>query len=559
MKNLLCFICVWALASQAFAAPSPPIYLGIYPQNIEVAYQATAQPFTLQYYVVNQSGSSFPLSNFVLAPVSSSSNPLTVTGITNDCNGVLPPAGPQGICNIFVSVTAQNIAPSSPIAYDFEFKYGARKTTYTSPAFNLSFATGDLIPSASRTFTFLNYCDESIWFGIDSGAAPAITPDPSITPPDPNSCTGPNDCYHGSSCVTVASGLNHCMWANPAPADSNFELTPNGGTNTVVFPVYDNGISVAWNGGLAARTKCDQNAGAGPCQIADCSASPSTAGCPVPSGFIGPATLAEFSLLTQNPVVTNTSGYTAGDTYDITIINGVTIPTTMKPTTVAWAGPSKPYQCAEAGSFSANAPLSACQWFDKPAFSPDFVWVDTDGGQACGSCNPGQVCGHTIDLGNSVVSTGTTCGTQLGYLTADAVCALDDDFAAPFNCASTIVQNMTTYTLSEIYGCTKGDFGNSCYSAGASSACCGCQNWNVLFQGLVPSTTQSCNASNSYWQQYLIGTPSSLFSPLPWLKELCPTAYVYPFDDASSTFGCQSNDSNNNNVVNYTVTFCQAP
>ncbi len=547
-------------ASAATTTSAAPIYLGIYPENIEVSYQASGQAFTLQYYVVNTSSSSLPLSNFALAPVSSGANPVTVTGYSTDCNGVLPASGPSGVCNIYVNITANNIAPSAPIAYDLEFSYGLRGATYTSEPFELSFASGDLIPSASRTFTFVNNCDQDIWFGIDSGAAPAITPDPSIQPLDPASCVSNNDCYHGSTCVAVTSTLNHCMWNNPAPTNADFKLPKydevhqTASTNTVVFPAYDNGIGIVWNGGIAARTQCDQGEGL-PCKIADCGADPAGSACPVPSGFLAPATLAEFSLLTFNPVVTNTSGYTAGDTYDITIINGVTIPTTMKPTSVAWGGPSKPYLCGEAGSFEPSAPLSACKWFDKPAYSDDFVWVDTDGGESCGSCDTGHVCGHTIT--GSVVGP-LTCGTQLGYLTADAVCAIDDDFGAPFNCSTQVLQNGTEYTLTDIYGCSTGDFGNSCYSAGASAACCGCQDWNVLFPGLVPSTTQTCNASNSYWQQYLIGTASNLFSPLPWLKELCPTAYVYPFDDASSTFGCQQNDDNNNNVVNYTVTFCAA-
>jgi hypothetical protein len=38
------------------------------------------------------------------------------------------------------------------------------------------------------------------------------------------------------------------------------------------------------------------------------------------------------------------------------------------------------------------------------------------------------------------------------------------------------------------------------------------------------------------------------------LKEACPTSYIYPFDDASSTFTCLNEEGNN--TVNYLITYC---
>jgi hypothetical protein len=39
-----------------------------------------------------------------------------------------------------------------------------------------------------------------------------------------------------------------------------------------------------------------------------------------------------------------------------------------------------------------------------------------------------------------------------------------------------------------------------------------------------------------------------------FLKQACPTAYVYPFDDATSTFTCRR--ASNATGVAYVVTFC---
>ncbi len=44
---------------------------------------------------------------------------------------------------------------------------------------------------------------------------------------------------------------------------------------------------------------------------------------------------------------------------------------------------------------------------------------------------------------------------------------------------------------------------------------------------------------------------------MPWLrylKDACPTAYTYPFDDATSTFTCQPGATTP--PVAYAITFC---
>jgi hypothetical protein len=588
--NLRVFVLIFSLLSCALAAhsqnyppyPTPgtsPIYYGIYPVNVEVPYgKTTDNPEIIQltYYIVNQTKNTYILSDFSLQAVNAPNpNPISFgkPGYQTNCDKKLGPANGHGgnTCTITVNLKAANNG-GAPITYDFRFAYtGASKAVQHAPQFNISFANGQVITSAARTFTFVNNCDQDIYFGIDSGAAPAIKPDPSIQPADPQSCIQDSDCYPGSSCVQVQAlptVLKHCFWANPAPANSLYKLNGTSGSaphsNTVDFPVYDNGINISWNGGIAARVGCDET-GDTACTIADCGVDPVTGftdgACPVPGGFATPSTLAEFSLLTQNPIVTSTSGTPTVDTYDITIINGVTVPTSMEPTTAAWGGQNKPYTCGKPGAVTASAPLGDCQWFgvspptDSTALPEDFIWVDVGGGGgSCpGTCTtPGEVCGHTAV--GTTVSSSLVCGEKLGYFTADAVCAIDKNFGSPFNCADTVYENGTHYTMTEIYGCSSGDFKNSCYSVGATDACCGCQNWYTTAPMPPAPITQSCGKiSNTNWQNALIKTKF-----LPWLKRVCPTAYVFPFDDASSTFTCSDINADNNNVVDYTITFCPA-
>ena len=549
----LLFMNIHAKAVESTTAA--PIYFGIYPESIEVAYGATAQTFELQFYVVNQSSSSYNLSGFTLTPVNPPSpHPITVTSYTTDCGGVLKPAGSTGVCNVYAHIEAQNLS-GSPINYNFQLTYGARGTVLKAPTFPISFATGAADATKNRTMNFVNNCAYDVWFGITSGAIDAITPNPAIQPADPKSCLVDTDCYPGSKCLEVQPTplLKHCLWDSPAPTMGTFKLSSGGGSNSVQFPFYDNGIETIWNGGVGARVGCD-DMGATPCKIADCGAAPNSGdACPVPSSFANPATQAEFTFLGKIASVTNVSGYPSSDTYDITVINGVTVPTAMEPTTAAWGGASDPYTCGGPGRITQTSTLGACEWFNQAAESADYVWVDTDStGGTCNptACNMGQTCGHTV-VGQTV-SAAQVCGTQLGYLTRDAVCAIDKDFGAPFNCDTTVNQGGTDYTLAQIYGCSSGDFKNSCYSAGATAACCGCQDWWDLGVTVPEAKTQSCGGLvNSYWKTYLLDTDA-----LVWLKELCPTAYVYPFDDASSTFSCQALDSSNVNVVDYTVTFC---
>jgi hypothetical protein len=109
-------------------------------------------------------------------------------------------------------------------------------------------------PRASgRTFNFHNNCSFPVWFGLVSGAVPN------------GRCS--SGCPAGSYC----NGQNGiCYFNQPKPADGNFRLAPNGGSNSVVFPYYNNGLNIVWSGALAGRTGCES----GTCQTADCGPNP---------------------------------------------------------------------------------------------------------------------------------------------------------------------------------------------------------------------------------------------------------------------------------------------
>jgi hypothetical protein len=137
----------------------------------------------------------------------------------------------------------------------------------------------------------------------------------------------------------------------------------------------------------------------------------------------------------------------------------------------------------------------------------------------------------------------------LGLLTADAVCAIDSSYGAPFDCASTVTQSTVKYSYADIYGCSVGDFKKSCYTTGATGSCCGCESWETDPSYIVPSSTTACKAVNTNWTKIALPT-------LGWLKEACPTAYVFPYDDASSTFTCQVLNGDNVNSTNFKIEFC---
>lgn len=384
---------------------------------------------------------------------------------------------------------------------------------------NLSTTTTAAASSSSnRTITFVNNCNFPVNFALHGA---------NVTP----SCG--SGCPAGTSCNSTTG----CFWNNYGPADGNYQLASSGGMNTVVID-YNPINGIVWSGNMSGRTGC---VGSAPCVQAVCNASGSgTAPCDVGQGFNQPATQAEFTLLD-----------TSVDTYDVEVINGFHIPIQITPTGVS----SNNYSCGSPGAPTAIDEFGACLWDSVPPLAHQYYWVGQGSGTPCNINSPscsvsGEICGL-----NSTIN--PVCGDFLGYWTADGACGINSTNANPyFNCNAPLTSPFPSsppYTLTDLYLCRTPDANqpllNSGYRAGANNTSCGCVNWQDLAVTPsidLPASTVACIGSSTQWVNQVQPT-------LLWIKQACPNAYSYPYDDKSSTFTCQNG---NPNTLGYTVTFC---
>lgn len=422
-----------------------------------------------------------------------------------------------------------------------------------------------------RTITFVNDCSQPVWFGLVGGAV------------NGNPCTSDSDCASGSLCNPSAnSGAGECFYVNPVPLNGTYELTTSGGGKTNTVSVTDYGLQYVWSGNIAART--GSSCATGTCDTADCQSGGGDNGCPVGVGFTQPATLAEFTL--QRATI---------DSYDVSIINGMNVGVEVTPSTsgtfTAQGNPS--YNCQSPGNPAAvpSLGLGACNWtsgFTPPNYptsssASSYVYVKAPGSPVtCGpsgtsdpdcshQSSPNTTCG--LSFNSTAVTLSKVCGQFLGYISADQVCSFANTNIAPgnsnnpgdayFPCDTAITNtgDLANFTYWALYACkaqANGDLG-TCYNGPdnkpvSTTNCCGCVDWQTVGGGIVvPSSTTTCVKENSSWTSVSTG----VLPGIEWLKEACPTAYSYPFDDKASSFGCMDiNAGNTVNTINYTITFC---
>lgn len=309
-------------------------------------------------------------------------------------------------------------------------------------------------------------------------------------------------------------------------------------------------------GALFASTGCDSTPG---CATALCPGVNGT--CAPYRGPLGPRSLIEFTLQPN-----------ANDYFDISIINGVNVPVSMEPLLPSghvW-GPGvnvdPAYWCAAPGAATqpSGSQLAGCSWrFNASevaqqgdAFASRIVplVVRSPTPTPCSSdadCGGDMRCGLQMDTdpkGNPMASLSSTCGKPLGWWTADEVCAWTaaKPFGAPFDCAKATAQGPT---YMDLYGCSGGVYGHSCYSQGATDTCCGCPDWPKL--GIKAPAAQPCQNHNPVWA-------ADALPAVAFLKRACPTAYSFPFDDLSSTFQCAAipHAGSTNNTASYRISFC---
>jgi len=438
--------------------------------------------------------------------------------------------------------------------------------------------------SSERNFLITNNSGQDIWLGVTAGTVSCLQ-DSDCPTGASGSCVGavPATSTAGvcgcagdtSQCGSISqcnTNNNHCYWNLPSMTASQMHLS-SGGTSNICFPAPASGQNIQWSGNIFARTGCDSNGQN--CKTGECGNAANQA-CPVGTGGNPPTALAEFTLSNQGKNAPATAG---SDYYDVSIINGVNVGIMMAPTSGTFTATSgDPYSCQTPGNTSASGQLSACNWTitpNIPTASPTDqsdllrnVFPSTFSGN--GSCpnggNPNSLgyctCSATSDCSSQSLlcglamnaSTGQqytqVCGTQIGWWTADQLCKSDDGTSG-----STLSALSCNASNNDLYSCT-GTNAQSCYNNAADGNCCGCatsasspyvSSWPLVFSPNFGGSDNACYDHNSNW--FTVAQPWIVF-----LKQACPTAYTYPYDDATSTFTCQG-PGTSTSFPDYNITF----
>lgn len=463
--------------------------------------------------------------------------------------------------------------------------------------------TGSVVNSlgTSRTINVVNNCSFPVYFSLNGGAIP-----------NSPSCNADTDCYPTPPGTAVAScdTSNHtCFFKNYVPGGAGsggnaYKLDAAGGavtSNSFTIPTNSLSTDQVWSGNISASLNCTPGSS---CAVADCGNNGGNSGCQIGKGFSQPATQAEFTLLK------NTS-----DSYDVEVINGFTLPISMAP--IAPTQTVSNYTCGTPGDPVAENGFGSCNWSTAvlpsqkqvppstatyPGNGYYYVTGSLSGGEkACSiltgnqtdgsSCPAGTVCGMDSILINNIPTVEEVCGNFLGFWTGDQVCGLYNssltgsatvpaEVGSYFMCnqpVSTFVNSLgvsgttnfpANSVLSDILICAvpKADTANpqynSCYNSYSStytsadiSTCCGCADWWTLGIGANTSSTsctqpgQASPQTDPVWNNFIQYT-------LQWMKQACPSAYTYPFDDKTSGYSCTNNLVNQPNSTGYTITFC---
>lgn len=153
------------------------------------------------------------------------------------------------------------------------------------------------------------------------------------------------------------------------------------------------------------------------------------------------------------------------------------------------------------------------------------------------------------------------CGSFAGWWSVDDLCANAANKVGPFDCGKLIPDGdrKSRTNLASLYGCTiRGSLspgnGTSCYNkddaAKYPKTCCGCATYDQgpgsLGQFWPTNGTSACHGNDTTWasqvQPFLVN-----------LKQACPTAYAYPYDDVTSTYQCRARSGVN--LLGYAISF----
>lgn len=227
--------------------------------------------------------------------------------------------------------------------------------------------------------------------------------------------------------------------------------------------------------------------------------------------------------------------------------------------------PTDPYSCGTAGDPFSTGSLPPCTYGYNPVMggtdhSSNVIFVappDLEKLVACESnsdcasvkidlsqshsplngTSSQSVCGLHADRDPTGLPTNSVpkvCGKAVGLWTADEVCVYSGGqyAGAPYTCNKAAKHG----TYSELYGCA-GGYSTSGYQRDSQSElACGCYDWDM------PEDTK-CQAVNPEWME--IAFPWAKF-----VKDVCPLAYSYAYDDMTSTFTCGGL------TLGYTIEMC---
>lgn len=421
---------------------------------------------------------------------------------------------------------------------------------------------------ATHHILFVNQCNFDVWYGIGNaaGTSGAASPDPNL--------------------VTYPSGAPDSAYHLPALVSGQAPST------------IDLAVSVYENGAIWPRTGCSNQGGQLVCATGTCTTL-SNSGYPVSGTCVSGASTGNMPL---NPItkIEETLVTTAGadGVYDVSVINGMTVPVEMKAFGPLGANEigsspgsaSDVYTCSSAGAIiqpNASSLLYPCSWSFSPSTyltgvtgaDNDFYWVTPGADDGCTASAAPQLCGMAYDVAPPAnpAKTVRTLGDFLGFSTLTNYIG------------GTQTSDWGTQNLYNIYGMGTPITGygppndytvligckydkvtgtaNSCNldnlgSTAAYDTCCGCAEWTSI---ATPNTP--CGGGSPYWPGvgtnllWTTDTPSqatvsyTIQEAVTWLKAACPTAYAYQFDDTASSFQCNT-DGSTSLLTSYQITFC---
>ncbi len=387
-------------------------------------------------------------------------------------------------------------------------------------------------------------------------------------------------------------------------------------SQSISIPIYQEN-AVIFSGGASARIGCQNAAGEYvACTAGNCNASNSALGCGYTSGTDNGATIAEFTLQAKAMDFYDISIINGAHVPMMMAPSSGQDPISQPSSVIGY------YWCGEPGATApATGGQPVCDWnlashlaaataipsdrknhYVAVTAPPVSAPIEVDALNYCtrdSDCSSGEVCGLSLGLlallpdssraslftatGSNGASGPYTCGTAIGYNTPVDICALLTSGSDGFlDCNTALSQTSpapggaaVALSYGNLYACN-GPTDNCVKAASdyAGTVCCGCTTWAegdpIAVAGVVSGMSTACTFngsgtnSNPAWLGQSAGTPPVVTAPdvlgrIGFLKQGCPTAYAYQFDDATSTFNCQVDGTGSTagyNTTDYTLTFC---